>query len=67
LDFLTLMHLLRWEVSGAAAVTTPFGEERVRIGTVTVPVLEQLTELLRRHFATLTAGASADDGTRCQE
>lgn len=54
LDFLTLMHLLRWEVSDAAVVTTTLGEERVRIGTVAVPVLEQFTELLRRHFTAVT-------------
>jgi hypothetical protein len=54
LDFLTLMDLLRWEVSDAAVVTTTLGEERVRIGTVAVPVLEQFTELLRRHFTAVT-------------
>jgi hypothetical protein len=62
LDFLTLMHLLRWEVSDAAVVTTSLGEERVRIGTVAVPVLEQFTELLRRHF---TAIATVE--ARCPE
>ncbi len=69
LDFLTMMHLLRWEVSDAAVVVTSLGEERVRIGTVGVPVLEQLTELLRRHFTTITAAepSSADAEARCPE
>lgn len=58
LEFLTLMHLLRWEVSDAAVAINTIGEERVRIGTVSVPVLEQFTELLRRHLATCTAEKS---------
>ena len=62
LDFLTLMHVLRWEVSDAAVVTTTLGEERVRIGTVAVPVLEQFTELLRRHFTVISTAE-----TRCPE
>ena len=67
LDFLTLMHLLRWEVSDAAVVTTSLGEERVRIGTVAVPVLEQFTELLRRHFTTITAVQPSSTEVSCPE
>ena len=59
LEFLTQMHTLRWEVSDAAVVTNSLGEERVRIGTVSVPVLEKFTELLRRHHDTTTAESSA--------
>ena len=65
LDFLTMMHLLRWEVSGGVVITTTTGEERVRVGTVSVAVLEQLTELLRRHFTTAaTAGAAGAEVER---
>ena len=62
LDFLTLMHLLRWEVSDAAVVTNALGEERVRIGTVSVPVLEKFSELLRRQHETTTAENSTQVG-----
>ncbi len=67
LDFLTMMHLLRWEVSGAAVVVSSLGEERVRIGTVSVPILEQFTELLRRHFTTITAVQPSGTEVSCPE
>jgi len=59
LDFLTSMRMLRWEVSDAAVVTNALGEERVRIGTVSVPVLEKVTELLRRNSEMAKAKNSA--------
>ena len=65
LEFLTQMHLLRWDVSGAAVMASSLGEERVRIGTVSVTVLEQLTELLWRHFTSVTTAtdpATSDAG-----
>lgn len=67
LDFLTLMHLLRWEVSDAAVVTNALGEERVRIGTVSVPVLERFSELLRGHLTATTAENSAFAEVGCEE
>jgi len=67
LDFLTLMHLLRWEVSDAAVVTNALGEERVRIGTVSVPVLERFSELLRGYLTTITAENSTLAEVGCEE
>ncbi len=47
LDFMTQMHLLRLDGATPAVMVDPFGEERVRLGTVSVPVLETITEALR--------------------
>ncbi len=44
LEFLTAMHLLRLEAADAAVVVNSIGEDHIRIGIVTVPVLEQVTE-----------------------
>jgi len=47
LDFMTQMHLLRLDGATPAVMVDPFGEERIRVGTMSVPVLETITEALR--------------------
>ncbi len=46
LEFLTTMHLLRLDVADAAVLVDSLKEDHVRIGRVTVPVLEQITRAL---------------------
>ncbi len=47
LDSLTQMHLLRLDGATPVAMVNALGEERIRIGTVPVPVLETITEALK--------------------
>lgn len=47
LDFMTQMHLLRLDGATPVVMVDPFGEERIRLGTVSVPVLETITEALK--------------------
>ncbi|QMU72113.1 hypothetical protein [Streptacidiphilus sp. P02-A3a] len=47
LEFMTQMHLLGLDGATPVVNVDPFGEERVRLGTVSVPVLETITEALR--------------------
>ncbi len=60
LEFLTTMHLLHLEAADAAVVVNSVGEDHIRIGIVTVPVLEQVTEGLKLLLAARKASAQAD-------
>ena len=60
LGFLTAMHLLRLDVADAAVLVDSFKEDHIRIGSVTVPVLEQVTEGLSLLLAARRASEQAD-------
>jgi len=62
LDFLTAMHLLRLEAADAAVVVNSVGEDHVRIGIVTVPVLERITEALKVLRETHATGRKRSSG-----
>ncbi len=62
LDFMTQMHLLRLDGATPAVIVDPFGEERVRLGTVSVPVLEAITEALRLLVAAREPAPERGDG-----
>ncbi|WP_034091425.1 hypothetical protein [Streptacidiphilus albus] len=62
LDFLTAMHLLRLEAADAAVVVNSVGEDHIRIGIVTVPVPETVTEALKLLHKARATGRDRNHG-----